>query len=517
MSISEEASPIAFIALKKTTPSFSNFSMDVPPSVKMSPMLVPTVVSAMSPITPINCFTPSKDSPFIPDALSLASASLPMNSEIFSPILTKLSLKPSPMPPMKFPIIVPILPANCSSTGRPESKNFCKLGNLSINAPTATANVPITPIKAARPDIAATPIIANGATNDIFTNTSASIDINAPSNRAFDIALSTQFISANMPTNASSGIVIAIKAINPAAAAGHAAPIIVSTPSIIVSEPVSTTNANALFIALSMLLMRARTPTNATNRTAITVKAMAPFSALPMLILPRFLSATDIANNNADKPIAAAMALRKTPGSRSFRAAATPSNNFDNKLTSASIKVGIWSAKLFMTPMRKSRSAFVIAGACSAKASKTPSISNKQLSANCGAYSPITLAISTIPSPIIRAIVGISSSMSVTMTVRPATIAVAPAAKEAPKAAIPADTKSKPAPIPAIPTPRSANAPANPSIGTIKGFNRRPATPIITKAPASAISPFAVPSKLIEESILATNERAPIAKDIKII
>ena len=516
MSISEEASPIAFIALKKATPSVSNFSIEVPPRVKMSPMVVPTVVRAILPITSISFFTPSKDSPLIPDALSLASANLAMNSAIFSPILTRLSLRPSPKPPTNFPIIVPILPANCSSTGRPESKKSCKLGNLSINAPTATANVPITPIKAARPDIAATPIRANGATNDIFTNTSAIIDINAPSNRAFDIALSTQFISANMPMNASIGIAIAVKAINPAAAAGHAAPIIVSTPSIIVSEPVSTTNANALFIALSILLMRARTPTNATNGTAITVKAMAPFSALPMLILPRILSATDIANNNADKPIAADIALRKTPGSRSFKAAATPSNNFDSKLTSASIKAGIWSAKLFMTPIRKSRSASVIAGACSAKASKTPSISNKQLSANCGAYSPITLAISTIPSPIIRAIVGTSSSMPVTITVRPATIAVAPAAKEAPKAAIPADTKSKPAPIPTIPTPSSANASANTNIGTIKGCNSNPATPRIANAPANVISPFAISSQLILPRDFMMGTIMAKATDIKI-
>ena len=174
---SEDASPIAFIASKNATPSVLNLSIEVPPKVKMvkiSAIDVPTVVSAISPITPISFLTPSKDSPFIPDALSLATFSWSINSEISSPILTKLSLNPSPIPPMKFPTIVPMLPANCSSTGSPVSKNFCILGNFSISAPMPVAKSPIaanrttkepTPITAAGPNA---PIIVSAPRSKVI-------------------------------------------------------------------------------------------------------------------------------------------------------------------------------------------------------------------------------------------------------------------------------------------------------------------------------------------------------------
>ena len=84
----------------------------------------------------------------------------------------------------------------------------------------------------------------------------------------------------------------------------------------------------------------------------------------------------------------------------------------------------------------------------------------------------MTLAISTIPLPIIRAIVGINSKMPETITASAATIEVAPADKPTAKAVIPVDIRTNPAPIPAIPMPSNANAAANPNIGTIKGFNR---------------------------------------------
>ena len=82
------------------------------------------------------------------------------------------------------------------------------------------------------------------------------------------------------------------------------------------------------------------------------------------------------------------------------------------------------------------------------------------------------------------------------MTVSAAIIDVAPEAKATAKAVIPPATNVNPAPIPSIPTPSNTNAPANPNIGTIKGFSKSPATPIIAKAPAKTIKPLAISPQL---------------------
>ena len=228
-------------------------------------------------MTSINCFTPSKDSPFIPDAFSLASDNASIKSAISSPILTRLSPSPSPMPPMNLPIMVPILPASCSSTGRPVSKNFCRLGNSSINAPTAVAMTPIAPINRVNADIAVTPSIAKGATRDTFTSKSAIIVMNVESKLALAIALFIVLITARMPTKANRGIAMAVNAIIPAAAEVQAKPITVNTPSITVHAPANTVNAKALSIALSIPLASAKMPTNANSGIAIAVNASIPF------------------------------------------------------------------------------------------------------------------------------------------------------------------------------------------------------------------------------------------------
>ena len=321
--------------------SFSNFSMEVPPRVKISVMDVPTLVPPISSKTSIRSCTPSKDPFFIPDALVLASAIFPMNSDILSPILTKLLLKPSPIPPIKLPIIFPMLPANCSNTGSPVSRNFWILGNSVIKAPIATAIAPIAPINRVRPAIAVTPIRANGPTNDIFTSKSVIIVMNISSSIVLAVAFSTQFISAKIPTKANNGTAIAVRANTPINAAGPAKPTNVNIPTITEHAPANTTNARALSIAFSIPLARARTPTKANNGMAIRVRANTPFKALPTLIPPAILRANDIAMINALKPSAASIPSLKSPNSIFFSASPSPLNIWTNKLSSASIKAGI--------------------------------------------------------------------------------------------------------------------------------------------------------------------------------
>ena len=302
MVTSEDASPMVFIALKNATPSLSNFSMDVPPRVNTSAMDVPIVVPPISSRTSISSSTPSNDPDFIPDAFLLATDNAAIKLAMSSPILTKLSPIPSPTPPINSPIIVPILPASCSRTGSPVSRNFCRLGNSSINAPTAVAITPIAPISMVNAVIAVTPSIAKGATSDTFTRTSAIIVMNVASSIALVIALSTMFITARTPTNANRGIAIVVKAIIPAAAAGQAKPMIVNIASITVQAPASTINAFTLDVVFSIPLISARIPTNANKGTAIKVNASTPFNESPILehILLRIIRTTDIVSISAD-------------------------------------------------------------------------------------------------------------------------------------------------------------------------------------------------------------------------
>ena len=116
----------SFIPSKNVFASDTNFSIeDSPLSKLLNKSVIPVRIEVppISAITSINCLTPSKDSPFIPDADRLAIRICNINAFISAPILTKLSPKPSPIPPMNLPIIVPMLPASCSRTGSPVSRN----------------------------------------------------------------------------------------------------------------------------------------------------------------------------------------------------------------------------------------------------------------------------------------------------------------------------------------------------------------------------------------------------------
>ena len=255
-------------------------------------------------------------------------------------------------------------------------------GNFSIRAPTATAIVPIAPINKVNPAIAATPISANGATRDIVTKIPAIRDMNDPSNIALLIAFLTLLIIAKTPTKANIGIAIAVKANTPNNAWAANVPISVNGSNISEHAPAKTDNAKALSIALSIPLATASTATNAINGSTIAVNAKIPLTAEPIFILPAILRATDMASINADKPSAASIPSRKLPKLIFFKALPNPSNTLTSKLTKASIKAGICSDKLFITPIRSSQRESVIKGAFSAKESRTPSINFRKLSAN---------------------------------------------------------------------------------------------------------------------------------------
>ena len=185
------------------------------------------------------------------------------------------------------------------------------------------------------------------------------------------------------------------------------------------------------------------------------------------------------------------------------------------------------------TPMRNWKIESTIEGVYSTKASRTPAISLSAPSAMAGthstststkvsttaliaspiagALSAITLQNSTIASPILATMAGISSAIPVMITVRDATIAVAPAVPAAAnavtptaKADRPAPARAKPAPIPTTDTPISANAPLKPRIVGTRGVRTRPATPITVNAPARATSPLAIAVQLIAPRMLST-------------
>ena len=101
--------------------------------------------------------------------------------------------------------------------------------------------------------------------------------------------------------------------------------------------------------------------------------------------------------------------------------------------------------------------------------------------------------------------------MPVMITVKEATIAVAPAVPAAANAVTPtaradnpAPASAKPAPIPRTDTPINANAPLRPRIVGTRGVSTRPATPITVNAPANATRPLAIASQLIAPRILST-------------
>ncbi len=107
----------------------------------------------------------------------------------------------------------------------------------------------------------------------------------------------------------------------------------------------------------------------------------------------------------------------------------------------------------------------------------------------------------------------------VIITVKEATIAVAPAVpaaaravKPTAKADKPAPARARPAPIPRTDTPIRANAPLKPRIVGTRGVSTRPATPMTVKAPARATRPLAIASQLIAPRILSTGVKTSKAE-----
>ena len=78
-----------------------------------------------------------------------------------------------------------------------------------------------------------------------------------------------------------------------------------------------------------------------------------------------------------------------------------------------------------------------------------------------------------------------------------AALAVANAVKPIANAESPVPASTSPAPIPKIAAPIKAIAPLKPRMAGTNGARTNPATPIIAKAPARAISPLAIDSQLI--------------------
>ena len=135
-----------------------------------------------------------------------------------------------------------------------------------------------------------------------------------------------------------------------------------------------------------------------------------------------------------------------------------------------------------------------------------------------GAPAAITLQIAIIPSPTFIRTAGIKPAIPVTITVSAATIAVAPPAVASAVNPIaseesPVPAASKPAPIVRTPTPINANAPDNARIVGTNGVRTAPATPIIVKAPAIEISPFAIAPHDNAPKILSTGARIAKAVD----
>ena len=292
-------------------------------------------------ITPSRSPTPSKELLSIPFALSQACCSLSIHVARLSAILTKPSVTATPRLVTKFPIMVPMLPANFSRIGKPVSRKLWRPGTFSINTPIPTANNAIAPISKTSPSIAATPTTANGATRLIVTNTLAINDMKFPSNTALAMALSTLFIRASIPTNTTIGIAIAVSAAIPNKAGPIKVPTRVNGRSISEQAPISTVNAKALSIALFILLATANTPTNASNGITIAVNARIPLSAEPILILPAILRAMDIASINPASPSATLSASSNSPMPIFFSASANPENIFTNRFKIASINAGV--------------------------------------------------------------------------------------------------------------------------------------------------------------------------------
>ena len=244
-----------------------------------------------------------------------ASNGAPSKAVANATIASPNSLNPSRTevtnPVIKLPSIVPREVAIFSRTGSPLSRNFSKLGNFSISAPTATANAPIAPIKVVRAVNAVTPINANGPTIAILISILVRLFIRVIISMDFVIAFSILSILDKIPINTINGMAMLVKARTPASAANANDPIKVNGINRSVNSAISNPSIMAFSFALFKLSIADNALATTQSENAITVKAITPANAPPIFPanLLSMATETDMASSNIDKEIAAEMLL----------------------------------------------------------------------------------------------------------------------------------------------------------------------------------------------------------------
>ena len=172
---------------------------------------------------------------------------------------------------------------------------------------------------------------------------------------------------------------------------------------------------------------------------------------------------------------------------------------------------GVYSTNASRTPAMSFNAPSAIAGTHSTSTSTSIRTTALTASPMAPALSAITLQNSTIASPILATIAGIRAATPVMITVKEATMAVAPAVpaaaravKPTAKADKPAPARASPAPIPTTATPISASEPLKARMEGTNGANTAPATPRIANAPARVTRPFTMELQLMAPRIDST-------------
>ena len=201
-----DASAIAPIALKNATPSVWNLSIELPPRVKISEMVVPTVSAAISPRISMSFRTPSNPAGSINLPTLLMTASLVTIRPKVSTMSERLSMSPSPIPPRKPAINLPIPSPIFSRIAIPVSSQSCSLGNSLFKPANATIRAPTpttTAAKAPRPPNTAgapPPISVNTAVTPAIASRSIDSAVAVSTEGATSRAVRRPRMIANPPT-----------------------------------------------------------------------------------------------------------------------------------------------------------------------------------------------------------------------------------------------------------------------------------------------------------------------------
>ena len=190
---------------------------------------------------------------------------------------------------------------------------------------------------------------------------------------------------------------------------------------------------------------------------------------------------------------------------------ATPSSTAIRNWKIESTIDGVYSTNASRTPAISFSAPSAIAGTHSTSTSTSIRTTALTASPIASALSAITLQNSTIASPILATIAGMSAATPVIITVKEATMAVAPAVpaaaravKPTAKADKPAPAKASPAPMPTTATPISAKEPLKARIEGTNGVSTAPATPRTANAPAKVTRPLTMELQLIAPRIANT-------------